>query len=202
MKFLRLIPVLIIYSISFIGNQAWAQAEHFAVKLHRLESLHAQEKSGDELFISVTEFPMQENPIHYQVPNFPSHWISKYLPNIKDVVVWKKTLKQCEPVDLLISLVEEDLPPWNVNDLLGSVELKIKCVNGKPQEEWLIPDPKNTSKITSESNAFSFTGKNAEYHAVFKLEDTISNKQVADDSNTPKERKEKSAVELDLIPLF
>lgn len=165
-----------------LSVEALAQTQEIAVKLQALEVLRAQEKGGDELYFNVTEFPVQSKARHYQVPSYPSHWLSKYANSIKDVVIWKKTLEACEPVDLLITLVEEDFAPWNVDDTLGSIELKIKCVNGKAQEEWVIPDAKNTVKIEGKKNAFQFTGDNAQYEAIFKLEHTNIN-QVKEKSN-------------------
>lgn len=164
-RFWYLVPLLL------VNTNIFAQSEEIAVKLKKIESIHTQEKYGDELYISVTEFPAKEDqPRHYQVPAFPTHWLSRYLQNMHDVVIWKKSVDQCEPVDLLISLVETDVIPWNVDDLLGSIELKVKCVNGKAVDEWSIPNPKITTKIANEKNAFSFTGEKAEYRAVFNLD--------------------------------
>jgi hypothetical protein len=142
--------------------------EDFQVKLQSIQKIHTQEANGDELYFSVTEFPAKERGTHYQVPTYPTHWLSQYVDKIKNVVLWQKTITGCQDVTVLISLVEEDIPPWNVDDLLGSVELKIKCKEGKFTTQWVIPNTGITSKIRND--AFSFTGSNAEYHAVFRLE--------------------------------
>jgi hypothetical protein len=170
---MHLVKKVALATMCLLASQAFAQTEEMAVKLKTLEVIHPQEKRGDELYISVTEFPAQETARHYQVPAYPTHWLSKYVKNIKDVVIWKKSLSHCEPIDLLITLVEEDFAPWDLDDSLGSVQLKVECVNGKSVEKWVIPDPKTTAKITDQESAFSFTGENAEYRAIFKLEDAI-----------------------------
>lgn len=181
-----------------IGAQGFAKTQEIAVKLHSLDVVHQQEKRGDELYLNITEFPAQSKAHYYQVPSYPSHWLSKYAASIKDVVIWRKSLNQCEPINLLITLVEEDFAPWNVDDTLGSVELKIECVNGKAVETWSIPNPKNTVQIKSQKNAFSFQGSNAEYHAIFKLENAFSKHK---DNNLETERKEREAIPLNtLIP--
>lgn len=174
MQFAKWVLWPAVVAICFYINQANAQKENIAVTLKNLEVIQTQEKGGDELFISVTEFPTQENARHYQIPAYPTHWLSKYLKNVKDVVIWQKSLNHCEPIDLLISLVEEDFAPWDLDDSLGSVELKVECVNGQSVEKWIIPDTKNTVKINGNDNGFSFTGHKAEYRAIFKLEDTTS----------------------------
>ncbi|MBI2791971.1 MAG: hypothetical protein HYX61_08435 [Gammaproteobacteria bacterium] len=169
LKWVVTLTGIIIYCVQV---PVYAQNEMLEVKLQSLQVVKTQEKYGDELYISVTEFPLNKKASHYQIPAFPSHWLSKYLHNVKDVVIWQKSLNQCEPVNLLISLVEEDLTPWNIDDTLGSVELKVECVNGKAVEKWVIPDPKNTTKTKDDGNEFSFSGENAEYKAIFKVEST------------------------------
>ncbi|MGD9592321.1 MAG: hypothetical protein AB7V32_07365, partial [Candidatus Berkiella sp.] len=129
-----------------------------------------QESGGDELYFSVTEYPAKGSPKHYQVPSFPSHWLSKYLPNVKDIVLWKSSSSQCESADLLITLVEEDLAPWNIDDALGSVSLKVECINGKAVETWSVPDDKTASKIPSKQGAFTFDGQGAKYQAQFSIQ--------------------------------
>ncbi len=166
-----------LFAISVFASPSFAQTEQIAVKLKTLEVIRQQEKSGDELYISVTEFPTVGSPSHYQIPSYPTHWLSKYLTNVKDVVIWKKNLNHCEPIDLLISLVEEDFAPWNMDDSLGSVQLKVQCVNGKAVEQWTIPNSKDTSKVSNDNNAFTFTGEGANYKATFSLEDNISPKK-------------------------
>jgi len=165
---LRWIMPLLLLSLLGTSTSVLAQKEKvLSVKLKSLEVIQPEKKGGDELYISVTEFPQGEIPTHYQIPTPPSHWLSKYANGVKDVVLWKKPMQQCEPLNLLISLVEEDHPFWQMEDLLGSIELKVTCVKGKAVEQWVIPN----SKITSGSkNDFLFTGKQAKYRLKFKLE--------------------------------
>ncbi|MBS0290373.1 MAG: hypothetical protein JSS07_10130 [Proteobacteria bacterium] len=151
-------------------NQPVLPQSQMSVKLKSLEVIKTQEKGGDELFISITEFPLGKSSAHYQIPSPPSHWLSKYLNNVKDVVIWKKQSNQCEPLNLLITLVEEDYAPWNLDDSLGSVELKITCVGGKAVEQWTIPDKDATRVLNGQDNAFIFNKDNAQYKAVFQLE--------------------------------
>jgi len=152
--------------------------QEVSVDLQKLKVIQEQEKSGDELYFSVTEVPLDKKwekgkfplPKHYQVPAFPSHWLSKYADKIHDVTLWKKTGKGCESTDVLFSLVEEDTPPWNLDDLLGSVKLQMRCENGKTVTHWEIPDSKITASVPQKSNTFSFTGDGAEYSGTFKVE--------------------------------
>ena len=158
-------------------NSAYA-TEEISITLEKLDVVHQQEKCCDELYFSVTEVPRDAKcekckfrlPKHYQVPNYPSHWLSKYSNKINNITLWKKTVNGCESTDVVFSLVEEDLPPWNLDDLLGSIELKIRCENGKLATHWEIPNGKITAQIADNPNGFSFTGKKAEYHGLFKIQ--------------------------------
>lgn len=149
-----------------------AFAKDITIKLDVLEKIHAQEQSGDELYFNITEFPENKPARHYRIPSYPSHWMSDYLKNVKNLTLWQKSYSQCEKTDVIISLVEADLPPWNVDDLLGSVEFKVTCEQGKMHTNWVIPNKENTAKILNSESAFAFTGDHSEYHAIFKLDET------------------------------
>ncbi len=146
-------------------------AKDLTIKLDVLEKIHAQEQSGDELYFNITEFPESKPPRHYRIPSYPSHWMSDYLKNVKNLTLWQKSYPSCEKTDVIISLVEADLPPWNVDDLLGSVEFKVTCEQGKMHTTWAIPNKTNTAKILNSENAFAFTGDHSEYHAIFRLDE-------------------------------
>lgn len=163
------IAVSTIIAVLFACTSLQAQ-EEFSVKLQEIQKIKPQEKRGDELFISVTEFPKGQTPRHYQIPSFPTHWLSNYLTNVKDVSLWQKNIQGCQDVKVIFSLVEEDFAPWNLDDLLGSVELNVKCEQGKFVTDWIIPNKEITEPLANEKNTFTFKGNKAEYRARFKLE--------------------------------
>lgn len=167
-----------IFTVCFLGMTTLYADEEYSVKLEHIEKIKSQEKRGDELYISVTEFPTVGTPSHYQIPNFPTHWLSARLTNVKDVTIWRKNIKSCDNVKVIFSLVEQDIAPWNIDDLLGSVELTLTCENGKLVPNWVIPNSAITQKVQNEKDSFSFTGENAVYRAHFKLEQktTVPNK--------------------------
>jgi hypothetical protein len=154
-----------------------ALGQEMILKLERLEKITDQEKKGDELFFSITEYPQKASPSHYQVPSFPTHWLSHHLEHVKDIVLWKKDVTQCQNVELFISLVEEDLEPWDLNDALGSVQLKIQCENGKMTSKWEITEKESTKKIENKDSEFTFSDGKALYKAVFKLENSKTSHQ-------------------------
>ena len=147
----------------------------YTLKLKSLKALHQQEDAGDELYFSVTEYPKGKTPRYYQIPSFPTHWLTKYLPQVNDVTLWQKTAKECEETEVIVSLIEEDYVPWNVDDLFGSVRLKISCNNGKMTSSWEIPNSSNTLPITTDKNSFNFVGDKGSYMATFAVKSGKSN---------------------------
>ena len=171
--------LLALFTTSLLwAHPAMSAAEDITLRLEKIKVIKSEEKNGDELFFSVTEIPKTpafgkqpfELPRHFQIPSYPTHWLSAHLQKVTDIILWKKTMKTCEPMDVLVSLVEQDNIPWDMNDLLGSFELKLRCERGQLTTEWVIPDTKNTSFTGTSKNAFSFTGAKANYQTEFKLE--------------------------------
>lgn len=161
---------LMLSSIIAVSTPALAEGvDQISVSLKRLQQVLQQEKAGDELYISVTEFTENERPKFYQIPRFPAHWTSENIGSIKDVVLWKKAMKTCTPTRVIFSLVEEDLPPWNTNDLVGSMQLEVSCEKGKMKTSWHIPNAANTAVIADKNHAFEFTGNRANYRAYLNV---------------------------------
>lgn len=160
----------IFFTANLSSAALFAKGEDYSVKLKSIEKIHSQEKGGDELHVSITEFPKEGVPSHYQIPNFPSHWLSPYLYNVKDLTLWKKNVQSCTDLKVVFSLVEEDIPPWNLDDLLGSVTLDLKCDKGKMVSSWLIPNSANTEALGKDSGEFKFKGEGAEYKLNFQLD--------------------------------
>lgn len=186
MNTLRLIQLFLLVSIGLSGNIASAASESkesISIKLEELEKVTSQEKGGDELYFSITEYPATSPARHYQVPSFPSHWVSDYFKSLKNIVLWQKDMTTCEPTEIIFSLVEEDLPPWDPDDLLGSAKLKISCEAGKVVKEWTVPNKEiTTEENMNDKTVFEFKGEGADYRATFKVEENAT-------SNINKENK-------------
>jgi hypothetical protein len=145
------------------------QMEQYSIKLDSLKAIKQQERLGDELYVSISEFTQGSEPRHYQIPAYPAHWVSKYLNQINHLTIWQRPLNQCESTDVVISLVEEDFGPWSNEDLIGSVRLHIRCDNGKMTTHWDIPNKKITTPVNGKPNVFTFSGNNAKYEATFSV---------------------------------
>ncbi len=167
------VGVLSLALLSSYGVSAADQDKlNLVVKLESIEKIHSQEERGDELYFSVTEYSSTKSSDHYQVPDFPTHWLSAYLDQVKNVNLWEKELQPDEAIQLIISLVERDVPPWNVDDLIGTVKLKLKWKNNLLSKEWSIPNQENTARVPDTTNTFKLTGDEGQYRIVLKVEET------------------------------
>lgn len=141
------------------------------IDLTEIKVVKTTESGGDELYFSVTEYSSLDRPHHYLVPNFPTHWLSDQLSQITDVELWSKKLKQNESVEVLISLLERDAPPWNVDDLIGTVKFRISYVDGELKRESSIPNLKDTQRSADSKNEFVLIGDGGEYNIRLNVEE-------------------------------
>jgi hypothetical protein len=145
----------------------------------------SEESSSEEIYMNITEYSSVDKPSMHRVPEYPSHWLSKFSDKIKDIPIWNKSIQDGESVELIISVVESDAPPWDVDDLIGSVKLKVYIEKGKLEQEWSIPN-KQIVKTDGERDHFILTGDGAEYKISLNLKlDQDKNK------NKPKKQNNK-----------
>lgn len=115
---------------------------HPSISLSSLKAIKTQESNGDELYLTVTEYPSVGQSSHKQFPQYPEYWPSAKLSQVSNVPLWNKELKSGESVILIISLIEQDVPPFNPDDLIGTVRVTMKNNNGKLESSWVVQDEK------------------------------------------------------------
>jgi hypothetical protein len=121
--------------------------------------------------MSVTEYSTNSHPVNYVIPDYPSHWLSKRLADVKNVTVWADTLKEGEGAAIIFSLIEQDVPPWHMDDLIGTVKLKVRNERGQLKREWVLPHQKGYQVIQAHKNEFILKSANAEYHIFLELKE-------------------------------
>ncbi len=129
----RLVVFFIFSTLSF---SSWAVAPVVALKLNFIEKIKNLENMGDELYFHITEYSSLSTPVHTLVPEYPINWVSAYLAEVKNVTLWQRALKEGEAVELAISLTERDAPPWNLDDLVGTVKVKFRRDGKQLIQEW------------------------------------------------------------------
>jgi L-fucose mutarotase/ribose pyranase (RbsD/FucU family) len=140
-----------------------------AVNLMEIKKLVTTESHGDELYFAMTEYSSHARSRHYLVPRYPTHWLSRHLQAVVDVGLWEKTLAVGESAEIIFSLIERDAPPWFVDDLIGTVKLRVRNHEGHLEKRWTMPNKKITEPLAQKSNTFVMTGDEGEYHVTFKL---------------------------------
>lgn len=122
----------------------------------------------DELYMNVTEFSNMDKPKYRRIPSYPSHWLSNYISKVHDIRLWEKKVKDGETIELKLSFVEEEFSPWEIDDLLGALTLKISNNHGRISKEWIIPNNKYTLK-EGHPNTFELKGEGGDYKLVIHL---------------------------------
>lgn len=144
---------------------------HVVVKMHSIEQIQAQEKAGDELYMSVTEFGPKTR--YYRVPDQPFYWRGDSLQKVKDVELFSVDLEPKQKLSLVFSLMEQDVAPWNPDDLLGAVKADLERTAKGMKETWVMPDKQTvfiSDSAKGEVHPIEFRTKDARYRAQLSLE--------------------------------
>ncbi len=167
-KGLLAVTVFAFLSCSTIQAAQEKSGTEFQVSLEQLKKIKSTESQGDELYFSVTEYSSIERPRTYLLPNFPTHWLSEHLSEIKDLALWQKNIDKNESIMLVISLLERDAPPWNTDDLIGTLKLKIYHEDGQLKHVWQIPNHKEVEMTDKNKQQFIFSGDSGKYELDLK----------------------------------
>lgn len=168
------ITVLWLSSLLFFGGglMAAAQAEEaLQLKLIHLQAEALSEENGDEVYISVTKYSNLNRPEEFRIPSSPDNWFFKRLTEANNVTLWQGSLAKGEEIKLMISIVEQDFPPWGVDDLIGTLQVMLKEVKGRLVEEWSIPKMDGQPKIedrgpvSGKGRRYVLHGDNSRYEA-------------------------------------
>lgn len=145
-----------------------------SVKLAEIKAEKTSEKKGDELYFHVTKYSNLGHSVESRIPIFPEHWLSKQLNKVKNVEIWKGSLKEGESIKLIISLLDQDLPPWDADDLLGSAQLMLSNQKGKLKTEWVVPVFEETEEVEmlkpGKPQHYLFKGAGSLYDVAFSVE--------------------------------
>ncbi len=109
------------------------------VKLHTIKAERTLNAKGDDLYFEVTQFPTEGEPGDSRIPLYPLHWLSNQLDEVKDLVLWTGVIKEGESTKLTLSLVDQEIPPWEPDDLIGGAQLILKNAKGELNKAWSVP---------------------------------------------------------------
>lgn len=171
----RLFFVLLAMIVGLSVN-GWASSNnalHPELTMVHIKVKKTVEAGGDELYLDVTEYPSKGKASHFRVPEYPLHWPSRYLSKLKQVPIWDRAINENESVTLILSLVEQDTPPWNTDDMVGSIRVKLKNENGELQTSWSMPNrvdaPVTVLSKHGKAEKFELLGDRGNYEVYFLL---------------------------------
>lgn len=158
-------------------SMALAQAKDAIVPTLYLKAIQAKtqtEVSGDEVYLAITEFSPGGKNRHYTVPQFPLRWPAGALPHIADLALWKTVLGSGESTEVVVSVVEHDTPPWNLDDMIGSIKIKMLNEKGVLKSQWIPIDKEAREQTVIEKektvHSYPLRGEGGHYQVDFLLE--------------------------------
>lgn len=176
--FMKLNKIIRIFLLSFSlllssTQAAWAVAIPVRINLNSIEATKTSEKSGDELYFDITQYSNQGHTKTLRVPAAPLHWLSKQLPDVKNALLWEGMVEENEEMKVIVSLVEQDNPPWDVDDLIGSALLILDNRQGVLRYRWELPvfEERVEQQMLKSDNPQSFImkGDNSNYNVSLQV---------------------------------
>ena len=160
------LPVLLaLFSVS-------ADAIPVSIILKDITMHQSTEERGDELYFNITTYGADRNYDHFQVPSHPVHWFSDHLEGVQNVTLWEKDMPDKTSFEVIISLTERDMPPWNIDDLLGSVKVKLLNDDDNVESKWGLYVDRGTTVLLDEDQdlyQYKMSGDGGEYTVTFEL---------------------------------
>lgn len=165
--------IIILITLLFVSLSIQAKTFNPSLRLLKVEQVKLSELEGEELYLHVTEYYSGGESESKTIPEHPSFWPSDHLANVTEVPVWDHKLKEGESVSLIISLMEKDFHPWNLDDLIGTVKLRIRNANGELETNWSIPNSPDTGESINTKfgpgKKFTLVGDGSRYILTFAL---------------------------------
>lgn len=125
------------------------------------------EAGGDEVYLAITEFRHGGKNRHYTIPQSPLYWPDGALPEISHLEIWKGALGIGESTEVMVGFVERDAPPWNTDDMMGAIKIKMMNKEGHLQTQWILMDKKTKEQkmdVKQEDiHSYQLTGEDGDY---------------------------------------
>ena len=167
-----IIAFILALTMLFVSFNTIANPIRVVIKLKKITAQELSEENGDEIYFAVTHYPSNGLPGHDRVPNFPEYWLSKNLPALKDITLWEQEILPDESIQVILSLIEHDAPPFNIDDHLGSVKVTLHNIAGSLESQWMKADFKDqpeVNRINTTLPEYVFKTHNSLYTVAFAI---------------------------------
>lgn len=143
----KLSNTILVGALIFCNATAFAKAHTVEVLLVKIEAQNAPKGDRDKLYFTITEYPSKGEPKILREPTYPIHWLSRDLPKINNVKLWEGKIADDSSMLLIFSLMLQEVPFFDPDDHLGSVQVKIVNQNNKITSTWGKPHFVDQPKI-------------------------------------------------------
>lgn len=146
----------LLLALVLLGVLGMAQAKSLdaVILLHSIKMIESTEQYGDQLYFMAAEYHGSEPGRRYTVPKPHAFWSADHLNKVKNVTLWHDKLEEGESVTLVFQLLERDIAPFDVDEPVGTAQVKLQNVKGKLAIEWhtlrdlsLVPLAKTPGKL-------------------------------------------------------
>ncbi len=167
--------ISLIVCVCLLPGLVLAKNIQFKVKMIDIQVEKTSEKGDDELYFNIVQQSNLNGNRENRMPEFPMHWLSSELGSLKNVVLWEGKIQTGESIKLILSLLEQDTPPWNPDDAIGAAEVNLLNQNGKLKMEWVVPTfKKNNPNVemlkVAKTQRYIFKGDGSRYDVAFSVE--------------------------------
>lgn len=154
-----------------------AKEHRLVLILDKIKAESLSEDRGDEVYLSVSKYSNKGAPEEVRVPDKPRYWQFRKLDSIKNIVLWQGKIASEESLRFDISVVEQDFPPWDIDDLIGTLRVIIQEEKDHLKIQWSIPKMDGQPQIDDlgpvreHGHHFVLHGENSKYQAVFLIQE-------------------------------
>lgn len=139
-----MIVAVIVISVLMVVSKPKKELSEGAIQpeliLNKIKVLNAQERDGDELYLTLNARLSGEFPEYMRIPAKPTHWLSSQMDSVEDVRLWSGPIVEGSSAIVVIELNEQDAEPLNPDDLLGVMRVRLKNEKGSLSVEWDVPN--------------------------------------------------------------
>lgn len=143
----KLSKIVFISALLTCHTIAFAKTHTVEVLLVKIEAQNAPKEDRDKLYFTITEYPSKGEPKILREPTYPIHWLSRDLPKINSVKLWEGKIPDDSSMLLIFSLMLQEVPFFDPDDHLGSVQVKIVNQKNKITSTWGKPHFVDQPKI-------------------------------------------------------
>ena len=163
----RFIKTLLSLAIAICPIWAFSKPIQYEIRVEKVECLKTSEYKSDEIYFSIKSVDDERKTDYYRIPKFPFHIPIKKDESVSDILLIKNSINDNSSINFTISLVENDISNFEMDDPLGSATLTLHNKDGQLVSTWQSPE--DGKKV--DPPKFKMTGDNSDYIVQFTVKE-------------------------------